>query len=317
MRRRTLLASGTSILTAAMAGCSTLNSSGSLKLSVGKASAARFSMTAVTDAELPAKLLYTIDSSDENVRLFDRILDGGTTVEATHPPLPSIQYLCYDDAVYELSQTITDRTPATRYSVRVDIVEGSVDDSETIRFADLPAVDRQAFAEKGLASGETIGIGTGFVYTDAERKQSALVPESDYSVITWEDGSKAKWAVDDASETTINSHRYTAERVAATGEYGQRIREEFAFELSELSEAQREIVDTAIEKSTYRVAPEKTPPAEFISLARRFREHDHPTPFGQYREQDLNGTYLVGFDGSIYWTVLMVRDVSLLSETQQ
>jgi hypothetical protein len=205
---------------------------------------------------------------------------------------------------------VTERTPATRYSVKVDIVDGTVDESETIRFSDLPKVDRKTFAERGFADGETVGIGTTFLYTNAERNRSALVPESDYSVITWKDGSRAEWIVDEANPTTVNTYRYTAERVAPAAEYGRRIRGRFAFELSELTDAQREIVTTAIEESHYLVDSDQTPSPALISLARRFRKHEYPTALSEDGEGDRNGVYLVRFDGTLYWMILMVHDES-------
>ncbi|WP_227356575.1 hypothetical protein [Haladaptatus salinisoli] len=317
MRRRALLASGTSVLATTVAGCTGLGlnpSAGSSSL-VGTAPAARLSMQAVTPAELPSKLLYAVQAS-EKARLLDRILDGGAAVDGTRPPLPADRHLLHDGTVYQLAHDVTARTPATRYSVKVDIVEGPVDESETVRFSDLPKVDRETFAEKGLANGETVGIGTAFLYTDAERNRSALVPESDYSVIRWKDGSRAKWVVDEAHSATVDTYQYTGERIAPAAEYGRRVRERFAFELSGLSEAQREIVTTAVEESHYLVDSGETPPPALVSLARRFRRHEHPTALGEDGEGARNGAYLVRFDGTLYWTVLMVHDESTRTETR-
>ncbi|WP_458207868.1 hypothetical protein [Haladaptatus sp. NG-SE-30] len=321
MRRRALLASGTGVLAAAMAGCAGLglNSSAGSSNLVGKAPAARLSMTSVTNPELPRKVLYTVEANDDHngrTQLFERILDGETTVEGTRPPLPADRHLLYDDAVYRLSRDVLEQTPATRYSVKVDIVEGSVDESETIRFSDLPTVDREAFGEKGLASGETIGIGTTFLYTNAERNRSVLVPESEYSVITWKDGSQAEWVVDDAYQTTVNTYRYSAERVASGEEYGRQLRERFAFELENLPDPQREIVETAIEESHYLVDSDETPSSALLSLARRFRKHEHPTALDEDGVGDRNGSYLVQFDETVYWTVLMVHDDGVRTATR-
>ncbi|WP_458189086.1 hypothetical protein [Haladaptatus sp. NG-WS-4] len=321
MRRRALLASGTSILGASVAGCTGLDLTSSADSSnlVGKAPAARLSMNAVSDAELPTKVLYTVranGSSDEKARLLDRILDGGTTVDGTRPPLPAERHLLYDGTVYQLSHDVIERTPATRYSVKVDIVEGSVDEAKTVRFSDLPVVDREVFAQNGLAGGETVGIGTTLLYTNAERERSALVPESEYSVITWKDGSRAEWVVDDAYQTTVNSYRYTAERVASGTEYGHQLRERFAFELTDLSEDQGEIVETAIAESHYLVKADETPSSALISLARQFRNREHPTALDEDGEGDRNGAYLVQFDGTVYWTVLMVYHDAFRTETR-
>ena len=309
MRRRALLATLAGVPTVALAGCTSPGSvsSGGSSL-VGTSPTASLEMTPVRDADLPAKVLYSVDAGGETAALFERILDGGATLERTRPPFPENQNLTYDGTVYRLSHEVTDRTPATRYSVKVDVVEGSVADSETVRFADLPTVDREAFARHGLADGDTVGIGTTFLYTDAERERSALVPDSEYSVVVWENGARAKWVVEEAYDTTVNAYRYAAERVAAAGEYGRRMRERFAFELADLPDAQRKIVETAVEEGRYVVPADETPPPALVSLADRFRNREQVRGLDENGEGDLSGPYLVRHAAETYWTTLLVSD---------
>ncbi|MFC4549835.1 MULTISPECIES: hypothetical protein [Halorussus] len=309
MRRRALLATLAGVPTVALAGCTSPGSvsSGGSSL-VGTSPTASLEMTPVRDADLPAKVLYSVDAGGETAALFERILDGGATLERTRPPFPENRHLTYDGTVYRLSHEVTGRTPATRYSVKVDVVQGSVADSETVRFADLPAVDRRAFARHGLADGSTVGVGTTFLYTDAERERSALVPDPAHSVIVWKDGSGAKWVVDDAYETTVNAYRYAAERVAAASEYGRRMRERFAFELADLLDAQRDIVETAVEEGRYVVPADETPPTALVSLADRFRDREQVRGLDEDGEGDLSGPYLVRYAGETYWTILLVGD---------
>ncbi|WP_254270830.1 hypothetical protein [Halorussus aquaticus] len=222
-----LLATAATSLPAIVAGCT---SSGGFSRSnaVAEASTARLELTTITDAELPTKVLYTVrpaEGDDATAQLFDSILDGGATTKGTRPPLPEQQHIAYQEGVYELSYDIIEETPATRYSVKVDIVTDSVTESEAIQFADLPEVDQNEFAAHGLADGDPVGIGTTFLYTDAEREQSVLVPESEYSYITWDDGTEAEWIVDDAYDTTLNTYRYTAKQVATAADYGRQMRE--------------------------------------------------------------------------------------------
>lgn len=317
MRRRALLASTTTLLSATLAGCTGLGSSDGA-LGVAEAPTARLEMVALADAALPPKVLYSVgveDGPDRRAQRFERILDGGTTVQGTRPPLPENQHIVYDDAVYQISHDVVEQTPATRYSVKVDIVEGTVTDAEAIRFADLPEVDREAFAEHGLADGDPIGIGTTFLYTDADREQSVLVPDSEYAYIVWEDGAQAEWVVDDASDTTLNTYEYTATQVATAAEYGRRMRERFAFELSTLSAAQRDIVQTAIEEERYVVGPDESPPPALVGLADRFRAHEQAHGLDEAGEGDLSGTYLVRYDGEVYWTTLVGHGDAFPTET--
>jgi hypothetical protein len=240
MRRRALLATAATSLPALIAGCTGSGGLGGSN-AAAEAPTARLELETLADANLPTKVLYTVrpaEGNDETARLFDRILDGGATTKATRPPFPELQHIAYQDGVYELSYEVIGETPATRYSVKVDIVTDSVIEAEAIQFADLPEVDQEEFAAHGLADGDPVGIGTTFLYTDAEREQSVLVPESEYSYITWDDGTEAEWVVDDAYNTTLNTYRYSADQVATAADYGQQMRERFSFELAGLPDAQ-------------------------------------------------------------------------------
>ena len=189
----------------------------------------------------------------------------------------------------------------------MDIVTDSVTEAEAVQFATLPEVDQEEFAAHGLADGDPVGIGTTFLYTDAEREQSVLVPESEYSYIIWDDGTEAEWVVDDAYDTTLNTYRYTAEQVATAADYGQQMRERFTFELAGLPEAQQEIVETAITDGPYVVGPDETPSDAFVALANRFRGYEQAHGLDEDGEGDLSGTYLVEYQGDVYWTTLVVQ----------
>lgn len=208
-----------------------------------------------------------------------------------------------------------EETPATKYSVKVDIVTGSVTEADAIQFADLPAVDQEEFSAHGLADGDPVGVGTTFLYTDAERHQSVLVPESEYSYLTWDDGTEAEWVVDDAYDTTLNTYRYTADQVTTAADYGQQMRERFAFELSGLPEVQRDIVETAITDGQYIVGPDETPPDALVALADRFRGHEQAHGLDETGEGDLSGTYLVRYQGDVYWTTLVIQRDALQTTT--
>lgn len=192
----------------------------------------------------------------------------------------------------------------------MDIVEESPDESETVHFARLPAVDREKLTEYGFADGDPIGIGTTVLYTNAERDQSVLVPDPKYSVIVWENGKQAEWIVDRARDTTLNTYGYTAEQIATAAKYGQQMRERFAFELSGLSDTQQDIVETAIDEGRYVVGGDENPSSAFIALVDRFREYKQTHGF----DDDGDGSsgrrrqHIVEYAGDVYWTVLVVDD---------
>lgn len=308
MRRRALLATVATSLPALAAGCVGSNPRGQNQ--APRADKARLEMTTVADRELPAKVLYTVGpetGGGEEVELFEDILDGGATTTAREPPIPTEKPIAHEDGIYEVASEVVEETPATRYSVKVDIVTDSVDESEAIQFEDLPEVDKAAFASRNLADGDTVGVGTTLVYTDAERDRSVLVPDSEYSYITWADGAEAEWVVDRASDTTIYTYRYTADRVMTATEYGRRMREEFTFELSGLPASQREIVATAVGEGRYAVGPDETLSEPFRGLSDRFRDHEQARPLDEESPERLSGTYLVRYEGQVYWTRLRVR----------
>jgi hypothetical protein len=277
-------------------------------------------MEQLSGTELAEEVLYTVDAQEggdgEEARLFADILDGSATARRTTPPLPAEQHLEYEEKVYELSIEITEQTPATRYSILVDIVTDSVEESATVRFENLPEVDKKEFAAHGLADGEVIGIGTTFLYTDTEQEQSVLVPDPKYSYIRWDEDTEAEWVVDDAYDTTLNTYRYTASQVATAAEYGRKMRKQFAFELADLPEAQQEIIQTAIEEGDYVVEPETTPSGALTRLADRFREQEQVRALDETGEGDLSGPYLVRYDGEVYWTVFLARSKAFETENE-
>lgn len=319
MRRRALLTSVAIAVPSALAGCTDLNPLGGDGTGSGtgeiEGPTASLKMEAMNDSELLSKRLIGRIGDSSNAKLFDRILDGGATVKKTRPPLPKNQHLFYDNAVYQLSYEVVERSPATFYAVKVDIAKKPAGEAETIRFSELPAVDRETFAENGVASGETIGIGMRFLYTDAERKRSVLVPESDYSNIVWEDGSRAEWIVDGATDTTLKTYRYTAERITAASEYGRRLRERFGFELSNLSDAERNIIETAIKKNQYLVASDESPSSALVSLTDRFRTHEQVHRLNEDGEEGLSGSYIVRYENTTYWATFTVSRESFPSES--
>jgi hypothetical protein len=273
-------------------------------------------MDAVSDVAIADTVTHHIDgeaSPTERTQLMDRVVDGGATVERTRPPLPTATHISFEDTVYTLSHTISEITPATTFSVKIDILDTEVPPERTVRFADLPAVDRETFAQNGLADGDVVGIGTTFLYTDEEITQSALVPESQYDAIVWASGNEAEWVVDDSYDTPIHSYEYTAAVVAPAAEYGRQIREQVAFPLTEVTDRQRDIIQTAREdpkdnSDGYIVGPDEQPPTAFVALAKQFQPQTQIHQLNQDPPGDLNGQYLVQYDGETLLTTLVVQD---------
>lgn len=321
MRRRALLGTGIALLP--LAGCLSAvpgGSGGAGSNGAAELPTASLSMEAVEDAGIPARVLRTVTPDGSGKRtpeseLLDRVeREGSATVDRTRPPLPGDRPLVYGETVYRLSYEVIEETPATRFSVKVDIVDGDERDGRTVRFADLPAVDREVLERNGLASGEVVGIGTTLLYADSEVDRSALVPETDVAVIEWDSGSEAEWVVDGAHETALKTYRYTVEGTTPASEYGREVRERFAWDLSGLDGAEREIVEAAIE-DRYVVGPDETAPPALASLVERFRPHDRVGESRSEYRDDVSGPYLLEYDGDTYWTRLSVRPSAFGSGT--
>lgn len=299
--RRQVLRAAAAIAAVPVAGCAT---------PPGMGPAARLRLTEFEPTGIPQRVLYSIgidDGPDPREDLMDDILDGGTTVEDTRPPIPAGQHIYYDDVVYLLDHEVEQEIPATKFQIRLDIVQGTVNEAEAVQFDALPAVDREKFAERGWDEGMSFGFGTSILYTDAEAAQSDLVPDSEYAYILWDDGSEAAWFVDDAHDTSIKTYRYAAEQIATAAAYGREMRQQFGFELFGLTEAERSIVETAIdEEDGYIVEQDQTPSTAFWSLTDRFDDADRI--HGLQAGDEPNGPkYIVQYDGAWYTAVLLVR----------
>ncbi|QCJ46021.1 hypothetical protein [Haloprofundus sp. MHR1] len=313
MRRRQFLASAAALLPAAFGGCAALSGtdvmSGNGRPAVAYAPTASVEMTAVDDVDIAERITYELGPPDAPQHRFvaDVVENGSTTTEGTEPEIPADVLAVYDGSVYQLVQTVENRQHATAYSVLIDIVQGSVEEDEIVRFEDLPAADREVFAARGFDEGEIIGIGTGLVYTDEQREASALVPEPEHTVIVWENGERARFSVDGSHEVELKTYLYTAETVAEdAAAYGREVRESHEFSLSGLSSAERSVVDEAVESEHgYTVPHDESPPEALVSLVDRFRPQD-PVEGGQ--DGRTSGSYPVRYNGTVHWASLYVNE---------
>lgn len=326
MRRRDFL-NGSLLVCAGLAGCigKTGQEAGLTAPAVG------IRMRPVTDLEIAEHVHGAVrnDGSGDARILATATTDGSATAEDTRPPLRDDDRIVYNGTLYRLSVSIEEQHPATVYPIELnDLAYDGVTtaaDAESIRFADLPAVDKEIFRENSLADGTNLGIGTNLVYTDTEAERSVLVPTAEYSVIVWSPDRRGKFGLrGEPHDRTLSKYRYTAESVAdSASAYGRQLREQYAINLTDVPDDEADILRTAAEgKDAYEVPPETTPSPAFWSLADRFRSgRDILT----LRDADPDrvtsdprpGTYLVRFDDQIYWTVLFVSKELLQRSTNQ
>lgn len=307
-RRRFLTGVGMSI-TVPVAGCLSTGEGSNVEAGVKtvKLSPAILRMAEIGLAEMPPRVMYSVDDGpDRRSELMDRFINGGATTEDTNPPLPEARHIYYDGMVYQLSHEVIDETPATRFGIRLDIVQGTVNQEDAVRFEELPEVDQRKLAERGLADGDTIGIGTTLLYTDNQTADSMLVPDPGFSYIVWDDGAEAAWFVDDSYDTTLKTYRYSAEEIDDAKTYGERMVDRFGLSLEDLSEEEQAIIETAIaSEDGYAVEPEATPTEAFQSLLDRF--DDAQSVHGLDEDSSDGRTYIAKYDGSWYWSIVQLR----------
>ncbi|WP_458206628.1 hypothetical protein [Haladaptatus sp. NG-SE-30] len=317
--RRVFLTSTATVLTVAVAGCTNLPGSTGQDNSPQRDAvddgnpipAARLQMTAVENRDIGERqTLSTRENSEKGRRVIKRAVQNGSTiVDDQSPPIweGSTPWV-YDGSVYRVSYDVRNERPATRYFWNLTPVQQANKD-DIVRFDELPRLDREKFRLVGLgdvAVGDDtpLDIGKTFVYANADRNQSALVPTPDRSVIEWKSGSRARFSItgSNSKDATLKTYRYTAHQLASTVEaYGQQLRDKYTFELSGLADAERNLVNQAIAEHGYTVERGGSPPDAFWSLVDTFQQHEAVAD----RKDGVTGDYLTTFDGQVYWTELI------------
>jgi hypothetical protein len=211
------------------------------------------------------------------------------------PPYEASRPIERDGMVYEIGHEVVDTRQVTRYTIRIDY-DPETTPSAVAAYEDLPDVDRTAL-EGQVPPGEEPPTGEGFDLDSTYRypvDTESVLLEGEYDGVSYE-GETYRFEIEPDREVTVETYEYGAERVAdSTAALGRQLREQYLFTLDDLSAEQREIADEATR--IYR--PDDGVPEAFRSLADQIRAHD-PVETG-----DGRGTYLVRYDGSVYWTTL-------------
>ncbi|WP_433630012.1 hypothetical protein [Halomicrococcus sp. NG-SE-24] len=140
-----------------------------------------------------------------------------------------------------------------------------------------------------------LDIGKTFVYANADRNQSALVPTPDRSVIEWKSGSRARFSItgSNSKDATLKTYQYTSHQLAPTVEaYGQQLRDQYTFELSGVADTDRNLLNQAIAEHGYTVERGESPPNAFWSLVDTFQQHEAIAD----RKDGVTGDYLTTYD---------------------
>ncbi len=284
MYRRAFL---TTALALSIAGCSESNEgSGSLSMS-----------PLPDDAAIARRYAGATETLSPDRRALVEAAVAGEAPRRTgrFPPYEASRPLEHDGAFYEIERATVDTQTVTRYDIRVDY-DPATPPSTVVAYADLPAADKRALdgqvpPDDDISTGEGFDLDSTYRYPiDAE----SVLLDGEYDGITY-DGTTYRIAIEPDREVTVSTYEYRAERIAPDAPtLGRQLRARYLFELTDLSAAERDIVEEA--RRIYR--PENEVPDAFRSLAGRIRSHD-PVERGAER-----GTWLAEYDGTVYWTIL-------------
>jgi hypothetical protein len=281
MRRRQFLATGTAALTVAIAGCG----HPPVVLDMNEASA-----DDITD-----EVSMAVEPGSEEYTLVSAALENGSATRSGRSELfDRTDTVRFDDAFYDVSETRLETSEMTVYDVRIDFnPDDSTPELGEVDYDDLPEVDRQRLGRIGSEYSPPTqdGYEMGVDYGTAEGtgNESAFVPEQQYDIVV-HDGNRYRIAVD--SQTVSGAeYRYEVTEVAAGVEpFADRIREQYRFTLTGLSDAEREVVEEAIDGGYFEDDD------AFQSMIDRIRERT------AIHVEEYYGTWLIEYENVEYLT---------------
>jgi hypothetical protein len=135
-------------------------------------------------------------------------------------------------------------------------------------------------------------FGVGVVYTEREAESSVLVTDQQYDAVRYR-GETYPIRVEEPERVELDDYRYEATVVAESADaYGSVLREEYAFTLSGLSDAEQSVIDEASNGTYYAGSSDEQ---GFASLVERFRSRR------AVESDEFGGSWVVRYDGELYW----------------
>jgi hypothetical protein len=281
MQRRQFLASGTALLSVAIAGC-------------GHPSVVLDLSEATSDDIADEVAMTTEPGSDEYTVVSTAIENGSATRRGRYELFDRTDVVRVDDGFYEVSETRLESSEVTVYEVLIDVdPEDSTPQHGEIAYADLPEGDRRRLdritADDKSPKGDGYDFGVAYGTAEDVGNESVLVPDPQYDIITY-DGGRYRVAVNSRTASEAE-YRYEVTEVASGVEpFAERVREQYLFTLTDLSEAEREVVEEAIDGGYFEEDD------AFRSVIERIRSHDGLSVESSY------GTWLLAYEDVEYLT---------------
>ena len=242
MQRRQFLAGGTALLSVAIAGCGHPN--------------VVLDLEAASDEDIADRASTTADPGSEEYRVLASARDDGSTTRSGREELfDRTDTVRVDGAFYEVSETRVESSEATVYSVDVAF---NPDDTKAavgeVAYDGLPEYDREQLSfiadSQEPADKEGYNVYVDYGTAEAVGDRSALVPEQEYDIVTHE-GNRYRVAVESRT-VSEDEYRYEVTEIAPDVEtFADRVRERYLFALTGLPEAEREVIEGAIDGAYY------------------------------------------------------------------
>jgi hypothetical protein len=222
----------------------------------------------------------------------EALANGSTTRRSRYERFDRADSVRFEDAVYEVSETRMTSSDVTVYEVRIDFnPTDTTPDHGEIAYDDLPAVDRQRLdgiiSRDDSPSREGYDVGVDYGTAAEVGNESVFVPDREYDIIVYDD-QRYRVAVDSRTASE-GEYRYEVTEVAPDIKtYANQIREKYRFTLTGLSDAERAVVEEAIEGGYFEEDD------AFRSVVERLRSHEGLS------EEDFYGTWLLEYEGVEY-----------------
>jgi hypothetical protein len=281
MRRRQFLASGTALLSVGLAGCA----HPSVVLDLNEATADDVADEVSTTVEAGSEEHDILTSAREN---------GSATGRSRRERFDGTGTVRLGDAFYDVTETRIGSSEVTVYEVRVDVDPADpTPERGEIDYGALPETDRRRLdpilSGDGPSDQEGYDVGVGYGTAEEVGNDSVFVPDQRYDVVV-RDGERYRVAVDSRTVTEAE-YRYEVTEVAPDVEaFADRVRERYLFALSGLSDAEREVVEEAIDGAYFEDDD------AFRSVVDRIRDHDG------IEVEEFYGTWLLTYEGAEYVT---------------
>ncbi|WP_440988257.1 hypothetical protein [Haloarchaeobius baliensis] len=296
MQRRQFLAAAGGAVAVALAGCS-------------RPPRVDLRLVALPESDIEERLVRPANELSPGAQTVVRRAheDGSyvrTSTDRNGPYIADGRVLRHDGRVVAVRTTrigVERRTLETfdvTYTGRGDNTTVAVDDdARVVDYGDLPQVDRAMFesADPGSLARDGSAMAAFVRHDYPDDADSVFVPEQEYDAVRY-DGHV--FLVEYGGPRTVENgrFRYELEPLAPdVATYVERVVDEHVFTLaaSDLSEEQREMVDTAIEEG---YGEERELSDGFADLIEHISAHE------PVHRSHANRWYVLRYDGTTYWT---------------